>query len=127
MRQLFLPACLCFVTWSGATNSDNRFTLDEFMTPQAARHGIAVLAKGDDSRTDVLPEHSGDISGDTRPAGFHRPSDEEIAAALNDLAIEHGQDLPDQSLDHGIALVGLLHRDHAVERNSLPDTGRRAQ
>jgi hypothetical protein len=32
MRQLFLPACVCLVTWSGATatNTDPRFGLDEF-------------------------------------------------------------------------------------------------
>ena len=30
MRQLFLPACICLVTWSGATSSDTGLTLDEF-------------------------------------------------------------------------------------------------
>ncbi len=32
MRQLFLPACVCLVTWSGATatNTNPRFGLDEF-------------------------------------------------------------------------------------------------
>ena len=30
MRLLFLPACLCLVTWSGSTNPEARFALDEF-------------------------------------------------------------------------------------------------
>lgn len=30
MRRLFVPACVCFMTWSGATGSDTRLSLDEF-------------------------------------------------------------------------------------------------
>jgi hypothetical protein len=30
MRQLFVPACVCLMTWSGATGSDPRTSLDEF-------------------------------------------------------------------------------------------------
>jgi hypothetical protein len=30
MRRLFVPACVCFMTWSGATGSDPRLSLDEF-------------------------------------------------------------------------------------------------
>lgn len=30
MRHLFVPACVCFITWSGATGSDPRLSLDEF-------------------------------------------------------------------------------------------------
>ncbi len=30
MRQLFVPACVCLMTWSGATGSDSRLSLDEF-------------------------------------------------------------------------------------------------
>jgi hypothetical protein len=30
MRQLFVPACVCLMTWSGATGSDPRLSLDEF-------------------------------------------------------------------------------------------------
>lgn len=30
MRQLFVPACVCLITWSGATGSDPRLSLDEF-------------------------------------------------------------------------------------------------
>lgn len=30
MRQLFVPACVCLMTWSGATGSDPRLSLNEF-------------------------------------------------------------------------------------------------
>lgn len=30
MRQLFVPACVCLITWSGATGSDPRLSLDKF-------------------------------------------------------------------------------------------------
>ncbi|MDO8875915.1 MAG: lytic transglycosylase domain-containing protein [Pseudolabrys sp.] len=44
MRQLFLPACVCLgVTWSGATNPDARFTLDEF-TGKSLGHSNAAHA-----------------------------------------------------------------------------------
>ena len=36
MRQLFVPACVCFMTWSGATGSDPRLSLDEFFGPAKA-------------------------------------------------------------------------------------------
>ena len=43
MRRLFVPACVCFMTWSGATGSDTRLSLDEFYGAKAgpklhARH-----------------------------------------------------------------------------------------
>ena len=30
MRHLFVPACVCFITWSGTTGSDPRLSLDKF-------------------------------------------------------------------------------------------------
>ena len=46
MRQLFLPACVFLVTWSGATNSDPRLTMDEFTgVQQAAKRGTATHQK----------------------------------------------------------------------------------
>ena len=30
MRHLFVPACVCLMTWSGATGSDPKMSLDEF-------------------------------------------------------------------------------------------------
>ena len=30
MRHLFVPACLCLMSWSGQTGSDSGLSLDEF-------------------------------------------------------------------------------------------------
>ena len=38
MRQLFLPACICLVTWSSATNSDPRFSFDEYSIRESTQH-----------------------------------------------------------------------------------------
>jgi hypothetical protein len=38
MRQLFVPACLCLVTWSGSTGSNPKISLDEF-------YGVSVVEK----------------------------------------------------------------------------------
>jgi hypothetical protein len=43
MRQLFVPACVCFMTWSGATGSDPRLSLDEFFG--TAKAGTKVHAQ----------------------------------------------------------------------------------
>lgn len=45
MRQLFLPACVCLVTWSGSTNPDARFTLNEF-TGKTLAHAATVETTG---------------------------------------------------------------------------------
>lgn len=42
MRQLFLPACICLVTWSGATSSDAGLTLDEFTAKRRVTANIAI-------------------------------------------------------------------------------------
>ena len=47
MRQLFLPACVCLVTWSGPTNPDARFTLEEF-TGRTLAHAATVDSAGRD-------------------------------------------------------------------------------
>jgi soluble lytic murein transglycosylase-like protein len=70
MRQLFLPACVCFVAWSGATNTDPRVGLDEFASVAPVKRETAKPAP--------KPAH--------KPA--HNLSDEEIAVALAGLAIE---------------------------------------
>jgi len=47
MRQLFLPACVCLVTWSGATNSDPRFTLDEFSDAMLAKQSVSAPSRSE--------------------------------------------------------------------------------
>ncbi len=48
MRQLFLPACVCLAAWSGTTNSNPRFTLDEFTggLSAARSNGIQLASLG---------------------------------------------------------------------------------
>jgi hypothetical protein len=44
MRQLFLPACVCLVTWSGVTGiADSKLSLDEFSGSMAAEQKLQKL------------------------------------------------------------------------------------
>lgn len=110
MRQLFLPACVCLVTWSGATNSDPRFSLDEFSGALATKRSIAAPANTEAALSRDEREASALISNEKIasltpddfapremapsveqvPAKKAAPelSDEEVAAVLADLAIE---------------------------------------
>ena len=44
MRILFLPACVCLVTWSGPTNPEARLTLEEFTGKSVSPIGVANAA-----------------------------------------------------------------------------------
>ena len=44
MRQLFVPACVCLMTWSGPTGSDAKLSLENFT-------GVSTV----DKRADALP------------------------------------------------------------------------
>jgi hypothetical protein len=62
MRQLFLPACVCLVTWSGTTNPEARFTLDEF-TGKSTAHAAADttgIGTSNDLRGALRPEWRGE-------------------------------------------------------------------
>ena len=105
MRQLFLPACVCFVAWSGATNSDPRLSLDEFTGARPAKGDVSVPAR---ERTagalmsnvqiasltppDFAPRDAETPAEKAAPALAEKSSpklsDEEIAAVLAGLAIE---------------------------------------
>ncbi|MDO9412496.1 MAG: lytic transglycosylase domain-containing protein [Pseudolabrys sp.] len=65
MRQLFLPACICLVTWSGPTNPEARLTLEEFTGRTLPHIGVANAAT-----PAIVPnfvaETSGSGSGDVR-------------------------------------------------------------
>lgn len=48
MRHLFVPACLCMMTWSGATGTDPKMSLEQFTgaaKPEKETHGQAVPAE----------------------------------------------------------------------------------
>jgi soluble lytic murein transglycosylase-like protein len=113
MRQLFLPACVCLVTWSGATNSDLRFNLDELTGTHSSKRSIAAPARAEIKPAGIGREADALISNeqiaalspdDFAPRDVETPaaenadasaetkapelSDQEIAAVLADLAIE---------------------------------------
>jgi hypothetical protein len=91
MRQLFLPACICLVTWSGATSSDTGVTLDEFTSRRqiAAEPSPVKMASLDTG--DVGITHIEDASAvvaipreDAAP-----PTADEIAALVPNLPAEY--------------------------------------
>ena len=90
MRQLFLPVCLCVVTWSAPTGSNPRMTLDEFSRVSLASRG--QIAVGDDiaARHDETASAVVKIPDDVPPAGANAPAPDiaEIAALVPDLAAE---------------------------------------
>ena len=68
MRQLFLPMCLCLVTWSNATGSNPRMTLDEFERTSLTKRG--QIADGHD----IVVRHD-----ETASAVIAIPHDEPVA------------------------------------------------
>lgn len=65
MRQLFLPACVCLVTWSGSTNPDVRLTLEEFTGRTLSHAGVANAATPPSVPNNVA-ETTGSNSGEVR-------------------------------------------------------------
>lgn len=90
MRQLFLPVCLCVVTWSAPTGSNPRMTLDEYSRASLASRG--QIAIGDDSPAPHEETASAvvKIPHDAPPAATNAPAPDiaEIAALVPDLAAE---------------------------------------
>ena len=90
MRQLFLPVCLCLVTWSNATGSNPAITLDEFERTSLAKRG--QIADGHDIvfRHEETASAVIDIPGDGPDAtrATRMPDADEIAALVPNLAAE---------------------------------------
>ena len=88
MRQLFLPACVCFVAWSGATNSNPRFSLDEFTaTLSTDKTAYANAAPETASRTVAEPA-SAEPAPTISSAPHDNPTAAQIADLISGLAIE---------------------------------------
>jgi len=94
MRQLFLPACICLVTWSGATSSDAGLTLDEFAAQRRVTANISIGpatdgpdAIGEDETASAVVA----IPRDEEPAkaGTPVPDLVELTALVPDLAAEY--------------------------------------
>lgn len=90
MRQLFLPACICLVTWSGATSSDAGLTLDEFAsTRQISSEQKPVRVASLDAGNVAVPRDETatavvDIPRDPEPL----PTADDVAALVPNLAAE---------------------------------------
>jgi hypothetical protein len=77
MRQLFVPACVCFMTWSGATGSDPKLSLDEFFGAAKASSKVHAQHAPVDTVDSVEP-------GSAEPVHAEIPID--LSAA--DIALE---------------------------------------
>lgn len=71
MRKLFVPACVCLMTWSGATGSDPKLSLDEFYGDAARNKNLVAQA--------ALPEAA------AAPAQIDIPTDADAADAAIDV------------------------------------------
>lgn len=85
MRQLFLPACICLVTWSGATSSDAGLTLEEFTSKRQVSGNIAIPPEETASAVVAIPR------AETPPAAAETslPDLTELTALVPDLAAEY--------------------------------------
>ncbi|MFA6267559.1 MAG: lytic transglycosylase domain-containing protein [Pseudolabrys sp.] len=88
MRQLFLPACLCLVTWSGATSSDTGVTFEEFSGGSLATR--RVIGAPQNASADLGITHRETASAVVAiPAGqAQQPKLEDIAALIPNLPAE---------------------------------------
>lgn len=102
MRQLFLPVCLCLVTWSNATGSNPAITLEEYSRKTAAPNSDAPvkLAALDFDAVAPSPRVNAVQAEETASAVIAIPSDApeenapvpdvaDIAALVPDLAAEY--------------------------------------
>ncbi|KQY98074.1 hypothetical protein ASD45_19020 [Pseudolabrys sp. Root1462] len=90
MRQLFLPACICLVTWSGPTSSDTGITLEEFTSK---RHVLSEqppirLASLGTAEIGITHEEDASAIAAIPRENFSPPSSDEIAALVPNLPAE---------------------------------------
>lgn len=84
MRQLFLPACVCLVTWTSATEPDARLSLDAFTSKNGGHAASAARHNARDDQPSIVvkiprqPEIA--VQADDTPA--------DAALAALDLAVE---------------------------------------
>jgi hypothetical protein len=77
MRQLFLPACLCLMTWSGPATPDAKYSLDHFTGAEPANLAKAVA---------IVPATESESTGRREGAVTEPPP--QVAEAEPELAIE---------------------------------------
>lgn len=84
MRQLFLPACICLVTWSGATSSDAGLTLEEFTSKRQVSGNIAIPQEETARAVAAIPREETPQPAAETPV----PDLTELTALVPDLAAE---------------------------------------
>lgn len=134
MRRLFVPACVCFMTWSGATGSDTRLSLDEFFGAKASQKVHARRAPIDAAEPGSAEPVRADIPVDVSPAAIaaETPGSETIIAETP-VAESHATGTPPQFTEDRIPLPPIakpvVHRTveevcetltRAAESNHLP-------
>lgn len=65
MRQLFVPACVCLMTWSGPTGSDQGLSLDEFYGVSRVEKNVAATLSTEDAtalRGEITPDAQDDAA-----------------------------------------------------------------
>lgn len=115
MRHLFVPACVCLMTWSGATGSDPKFSLDSF----------TGSAKGD---KEIVAQPVPADTGSAESVHAHIP----IGATPSELALDAPKtDKPTEPEIIPLPPIPkpVVHRSHqevcdtltqAAEKNDLP-------
>ena len=126
MRQLFVPACVCFMTWSGATGSDPKLSLDEFFGAAKASSKVHAQHAPVDTVDSVEP-------GSAEPVHAEIPIDLSAAEIAVETPAAEAPNAPAQFTEQRIPLPPIakpvVHRTReevcetltqAAESNHLP-------
>lgn len=101
MRQLFLPVCLCLVTWSNATGSNPAITLEEFSRKTASNRdapiklaaldfdAVAPSSRSNETRDEETASAVIAIPRDAPKQNAPVPDLTELTALVPDLAAEY--------------------------------------
>lgn len=73
MRQLFVPACVCLMTWSGPAGSDTKQSLEAFTGH--AENKMMAAASAIDSQTTVIEKTPAEAIAPERTASLSAPID----------------------------------------------------
>jgi hypothetical protein len=123
MRQLFVPACVCLMTWSGSTGSDPKLSLGNFS-------GVTIVNKNADASAPRTNASSATqetpTSWDETTSNLAEPSDTPIAIPAQ-TGVE--QTLEPQYTPPAMAVKPVVHRSRqevcdtlakAAQSNDLP-------
>ncbi len=124
MRHLFVPACVCMMTWSGATGSDSRLSLDEFYGAATSEKRVAAAPAEPGSADAVYADIP--IDSSAADIALQTPSAETQSA---DAQIPDSHAIDPQSVPLPPIAKPVVHRSReevcdtltkAAESNNLP-------